>query len=47
LLQAPDPLPKEAEIFIVLEGSTLAHVIRAQNDVMLCFIVPGEGNVVE
>ncbi|XP_055774476.1 rho guanine nucleotide exchange factor 28 [Salvelinus fontinalis] len=41
LLQAPDPLPKEAEIFIVLEGSTLAHVIRAQNDVMLCFIVPG------
>lgn len=32
---------EDAEVYVVLEGSTLVHVTRAQNDVMLCFIVPG------
>ncbi|KAM6965457.1 rho guanine nucleotide exchange factor 28-like [Aplochiton taeniatus] len=41
LLQSPEPVPEDAKVFIVLEGSTLAHIIRAQSDVMLCFIVPG------
>lgn len=34
-------MPDDAEVYIVLEGSTLVHVTRAQSDVMLCFIVPG------
>lgn len=34
-------MPEDAEVYVVLEGSTLVHVTRAQNDVMLCFIVPG------
>uniref|UniRef100_UPI003AAAB36D rho guanine nucleotide exchange factor 28-like n=1 Tax=Centroberyx gerrardi TaxID=166262 RepID=UPI003AAAB36D len=41
LLEGLDSVPEDAEVFIVLEGSTLIHVIRAQSDVMLCFIVPG------
>ncbi|XP_068166197.1 rho guanine nucleotide exchange factor 28-like isoform X3 [Antennarius striatus] len=41
LLDDLEPVPEEAEIYVVLEGSTLVHVTRAQNDIMLCFIVPG------
>ncbi|XP_026198874.1 rho guanine nucleotide exchange factor 28-like isoform X3 [Anabas testudineus] len=41
LLEGLDCLPEDAEVYIVLEGSTLIHVTRAQSDVMLCFIVPG------
>lgn len=41
LLEGLDSVPEDAEVFVVLEGSTLVHVTRAQNDVMLCFIVPG------
>ncbi|XP_068616933.1 rho guanine nucleotide exchange factor 28-like [Brachionichthys hirsutus] len=41
LLEDLEPVPEEAEVYVVLEGSTLVHVTRAQNDVMLCFIVPG------
>ncbi|XP_034450508.1 rho guanine nucleotide exchange factor 28-like isoform X3 [Hippoglossus hippoglossus] len=41
LLEGLDPVPLDAEVYIVLEGSTLVHVARAQSDVMLCFIVPG------
>ncbi|KAM4616874.1 rho guanine nucleotide exchange factor 28-like [Polymixia lowei] len=41
LLEGLDSVPEDAEVFIVLEGSTLVHVIRALSDVMLCFIVPG------
>ncbi|XP_049618117.1 rho guanine nucleotide exchange factor 28 isoform X3 [Syngnathus scovelli] len=41
LLDGLDSMPEDAEVFIVLEGSTLVHVTRAQSDVMLCFIVPG------
>ncbi|XP_037536841.1 rho guanine nucleotide exchange factor 28 [Nematolebias whitei] len=41
LLEGLDSVPEDVEVFVVLEGSTLVHVTRAQNDVMLCFIVPG------
>ncbi|KAF1389403.1 hypothetical protein PFLUV_G00073070 [Perca fluviatilis] len=41
LLEGLDPVPEDAEVYVVLEGSTLVHVTMAQNDVMLCFIVPG------
>lgn len=41
LLEGLDSMPEDAEVFVVLEGSTLAHVTRAHNDVMLYFIVPG------
>ncbi|XP_056888006.1 rho guanine nucleotide exchange factor 28-like isoform X3 [Takifugu flavidus] len=41
LLDGLDSVPEGAEVFVVLEGSTLAHVTRAHNDVMLYFIVPG------
>ncbi|XP_034026630.1 rho guanine nucleotide exchange factor 28-like [Thalassophryne amazonica] len=41
LLEDLDPVPEDAEVYIVLEGSTLVHIMRAQSDVMLCFIVPG------
>ncbi|XP_068558949.1 rho guanine nucleotide exchange factor 28-like [Cebidichthys violaceus] len=41
LLEGYDSVPEDAEVYIVLEGSTLVHVTRAQSDVMLCFIVPG------
>ncbi|XP_061585473.1 rho guanine nucleotide exchange factor 28-like isoform X2 [Cololabis saira] len=41
LLEGLDPVPEDTEVYVVLEGSTLAHVTRAQSDVMLCFIVPG------
>ncbi|XP_041855242.1 rho guanine nucleotide exchange factor 28-like isoform X2 [Melanotaenia boesemani] len=41
LLEGLDLVPEDAEIYVVLEGSTLVHVTRAQSDVMLCFIVPG------
>ncbi|XP_041643556.1 rho guanine nucleotide exchange factor 28-like isoform X2 [Cheilinus undulatus] len=41
LLEGLDSMPEDTEVYIVLEGSTLVHVTRAQSDVMLCFIVPG------
>ncbi|RVE67938.1 hypothetical protein OJAV_G00086780 [Oryzias javanicus] len=41
LLEGLDSVPEDVEVFIVLEGSTLVHVARAQSDVMLSFIVPG------
>lgn len=41
LLDGLDSVPEDAEVFVVLEGSTLAHVTRGHNDVMLYFIVPG------
>ncbi|XP_057687797.1 rho guanine nucleotide exchange factor 28 isoform X1 [Corythoichthys intestinalis] len=41
LLDGVDSMLDDAEVFIVLEGSTLVHVTSAQMDVMLCFIVPG------
>ncbi|KAM9858534.1 rho guanine nucleotide exchange factor 28-like [Aulostomus maculatus] len=41
LLEGLDSMLEDAEVYIVLEGSTLVHVTRAQSDVMLCFIVPG------
>lgn len=41
LLEGLDSVPEDAEVYVVLEGSTLVHVTRAQSDVMLCFIVPG------
>ncbi|KAM9393474.1 rho guanine nucleotide exchange factor 28-like [Pholidichthys leucotaenia] len=41
LLDGLDSTSEDVEIYVVLEGSTLVHVTRAQNDVMLCFIVPG------
>ncbi|XP_059193302.1 rho guanine nucleotide exchange factor 28-like isoform X2 [Centropristis striata] len=41
LLDGLDSVPEDAEVYVVLEGSTLVHVTRAQSDVMLCFIVPG------
>ncbi|XP_031711943.1 rho guanine nucleotide exchange factor 28-like isoform X4 [Anarrhichthys ocellatus] len=41
LLEGYDSVPEDAEVYVVLEGSTLVHVTRAQSDVMLCFIVPG------
>ncbi|XP_035495943.2 rho guanine nucleotide exchange factor 28 isoform X3 [Scophthalmus maximus] len=41
LLEGLDSVPLDAEVYVVLEGSTLVHVTRAQSDVMLCFIVPG------
>ncbi|KAM3611270.1 uncharacterized protein V6R79_015797 [Siganus canaliculatus] len=41
LLQGFDSVPQDAEVYVVLEGSTLVHVTRAQSDIMLCFIVPG------
>ncbi|XP_030593764.1 rho guanine nucleotide exchange factor 28-like isoform X2 [Archocentrus centrarchus] len=41
LLDGFDSAPEDAEVYIVLEGSTLVHVTRAHSDVMLCFIVPG------
>lgn len=41
LLEGLDPVPDDAEVYVVLEGSTLVHVTRAQSDVMLFFIVPG------
>ncbi|XP_045889932.1 rho guanine nucleotide exchange factor 28-like isoform X5 [Micropterus dolomieu] len=41
LLEGLDSLPEGAEVYVVLEGSTLVHVTRAHSDVMLCFIVPG------
>ncbi|XP_077417024.1 LOW QUALITY PROTEIN: rho guanine nucleotide exchange factor 28-like [Vanacampus margaritifer] len=44
LLEGLDSMQEDAEVFIVLEGSTLVHVARAQSDVMLCFIVPGHNH---
>ncbi|XP_047447456.1 rho guanine nucleotide exchange factor 28-like isoform X2 [Mugil cephalus] len=41
LLDGLDPVPEDAEVYVVLEGSTLVHVTKAHSDVMLCFIVPG------
>ncbi|XP_032372098.1 rho guanine nucleotide exchange factor 28 isoform X4 [Etheostoma spectabile] len=41
LLEGLDSVPEDAEVYVVLEGSTLVHVTMAQSDVMLCFIVPG------
>ncbi|XP_077456766.1 rho guanine nucleotide exchange factor 28 isoform X5 [Stigmatopora argus] len=41
LLEGLDSMLDDAEVFIVLEGSSLVHITRAQRDVMLCFIVPG------
>ncbi|XP_023814687.1 rho guanine nucleotide exchange factor 28 isoform X2 [Oryzias latipes] len=41
LLEGLDSVPEDVEVYIVLDGSTLVHVTRAENDVMLCFIVPG------
>ncbi|XP_029018307.1 rho guanine nucleotide exchange factor 28-like isoform X3 [Betta splendens] len=41
LLEGLDSLPDDAEVYVVLEGSTLVHVTRAHSEVMLCFIVPG------
>uniref|UniRef100_UPI0037E7F509 rho guanine nucleotide exchange factor 28-like n=1 Tax=Semicossyphus pulcher TaxID=241346 RepID=UPI0037E7F509 len=41
LLEGLDSMPEDTEVYVVLEGSTLVHVTRAQSDVMLCFIVPG------
>ncbi|XP_070689414.1 rho guanine nucleotide exchange factor 28-like isoform X2 [Pempheris klunzingeri] len=41
LLEGLDSMPEDVEVYIVLEGSTLVHVTRAQSDVMLCFVVPG------
>ncbi|XP_056136344.1 A-kinase anchor protein 13 [Lampris incognitus] len=41
LQEGLDSMPEDAEVYVVLEGSTLVHVIRAVRDVMLCFIVPG------
>nr|XP_057927173.1 rho guanine nucleotide exchange factor 28-like isoform X2 [Doryrhamphus excisus] len=41
LLEGQDSMQEDAEVYIVLEGSTLVHVTRARHDVMLCFIVPG------
>lgn len=41
LLEGLDSVPEDAEIYVLLEGSTLVHVTRAQSDIMLCFIVPG------
>ncbi|XP_036069312.1 rho guanine nucleotide exchange factor 28 isoform X2 [Oryzias melastigma] len=41
LLEGLDSVPEDVEVYVVLEGSTLTHVARAQSDVMLCFIVPG------
>ncbi|XP_051923069.1 rho guanine nucleotide exchange factor 28 isoform X3 [Hippocampus zosterae] len=41
LLEGEDSMLEDAEVFIVLEGSTLVHVTKALSDVMLCFIVPG------
>ncbi|KAM4578693.1 rho guanine nucleotide exchange factor 28-like [Fundulus diaphanus] len=41
LLEGLDSVPEDAEVYVVLEGSTLVHVTRAHNDVMLYFIVPG------
>ncbi|XP_018528333.1 LOW QUALITY PROTEIN: rho guanine nucleotide exchange factor 28-like [Lates calcarifer] len=41
LLEGLDSVLDDAEVYVVLEGSTLVHVTRAQSDVMLCFIVPG------
>ncbi|KAF6730115.1 hypothetical protein FQA47_012047 [Oryzias melastigma] len=40
LLEGLDSVPEDVEVYVVLEGSTLTHVARAQSDVMLCFIVP-------
>ncbi|XP_060894543.1 rho guanine nucleotide exchange factor 28-like isoform X1 [Labrus mixtus] len=41
LLEGLDSMPEDTEVYVVLEGSMLVHVTRAQSDVMLCFIVPG------
>ncbi|XP_054467201.1 rho guanine nucleotide exchange factor 28-like [Anoplopoma fimbria] len=41
LLEGLDSVPEYSEVYVVLEGSTLVHVTKAQSDVMLCFIVPG------
>lgn len=41
LLEGFDSMLDDVEVYVVLEGSTLVHVTRAQSDVMLCFIVPG------
>ncbi|XP_061754173.1 rho guanine nucleotide exchange factor 28-like isoform X2 [Nerophis ophidion] len=41
LLEGLDSTLEDAEVYIVLEGSTLVHVTKAQSDVMLYFIVPG------
>ncbi|XP_043967627.1 rho guanine nucleotide exchange factor 28-like isoform X4 [Gambusia affinis] len=41
LLEGLETVPEHAEVYVVLKGSTLLHVTRAQNDVMLYFIVPG------
>lgn len=45
LLEGLETVPEHAEVYVVLEGSTLVHVTRAQNDVMLYFIVPGMHSV--
>ncbi|KAJ3604582.1 hypothetical protein NHX12_029322 [Muraenolepis orangiensis] len=41
LLEGVDAVAGDVEVFIVLEGSTLLHFIKALSDVMLFFIVPG------
>ncbi|XP_029998419.1 rho guanine nucleotide exchange factor 28-like isoform X2 [Sphaeramia orbicularis] len=41
LLEGLDSVPEDVEVYVVLEGSTLVHVTRAQSDIMLYFIVPG------
>ncbi|XP_061784895.1 rho guanine nucleotide exchange factor 28-like isoform X2 [Nerophis lumbriciformis] len=41
LLEGLDSKLEDTEVYIVLEGSTLVHVTKAQSDVMLYFIVPG------
>ncbi|XP_053726398.1 rho guanine nucleotide exchange factor 28-like isoform X2 [Synchiropus splendidus] len=41
LLEVLDSMQEDAEVYIVLEGSTLVHVTPARNDVMLYFLVPG------
>ncbi|KAJ8263112.1 hypothetical protein COCON_G00155690 [Conger conger] len=43
-LQTSDPVPEDAEVYIVLEGSTLDHITVAQRSskgCMLGFVVPG------
>ncbi|KAJ8380376.1 hypothetical protein SKAU_G00011540 [Synaphobranchus kaupii] len=44
VLQTSDPVPEDAEVYIVLEGSTLDHITAAQRSskgCMLGFVVPG------
>ncbi|XP_064152883.1 rho guanine nucleotide exchange factor 28-like isoform X2 [Anguilla rostrata] len=44
VLQTSDPIPEDAEVYMVLEGSTLDHITAAQRSskgCMLGFVVPG------